>query len=41
MKRLQETSPKENQSEDSSKKNNERLSKILEKLDLEGNRIMD
>ena len=28
--------PKENQSEDSSKKNNERLSKILEKLDLEG-----
>ena len=28
--------PKENQSEDSSKKNDERLSKILERLDLEG-----
>ena len=28
--------PKENQSENSSKKNNERLLKILEKLDLEG-----
>ena len=36
MERLQEISQEENQSENSFEKNNGRLSRILEKLDLDG-----